>query len=90
MGGMVMAFPDQYKDGKPVAKKVKAIVDGKHQLVDASKVDGVWKSAKQAFSIASNTIPFLPSAGGVRAQMAAKMLEQAIPLRERPQRFRSR
>lgn len=80
---MVMAFPDQFKDGKFVDKKVKAIVNGQHQLVDASKVDIVLRSDKQAFSIASNTIPFLSSSQGVRAQMATKMLEQAIPLTER-------
>lgn len=80
---MVIAFPDQFKDGKFVGKRVKAIVAGEHQMVDAKSVDIVLRSAKQAFSISSNTIPFLPSAQGVRAQMATKMLEQAIPLLHR-------
>jgi DNA-directed RNA polymerase subunit beta' len=81
--GMVLALPDQFKDGKFVGKRVKAIVDGEHQMVDAKSVDAVVKSSKQAFSIATNTIPFLPSAQGVRAQMATKMSEQAIPLSNR-------
>jgi DNA-directed RNA polymerase subunit beta' len=81
--GMVLAFPDQYEKGKFTSKRVKAIVDGQHQIVDAKTVDAVLSSPKQAFSIASNTIPFLASAQGVRAQMATKMLEQAIPLTKR-------
>lgn len=81
--GMVLAMPDQFKDGKFVSKRVKAIVEGKHQLVNPKDVDLVLKTSKQAFSIATNTIPFLPSAQGVRVQMAAKMSEQAIPLTNR-------
>jgi len=86
MRQMVVALPDQFQDGKFKGKKVKAIVDGEHQLVDQREVDAVLRSSKQAFSIATNTIPFLPSAQGVRAQMATKMSEQAIPLsgREAP------
>lgn len=80
---LVLAFPDQFKNGKFIDKKVRAMVNGEHQVVDASKVDAVLSSPKQAFSIASNTIPFLSSTQGVRAQMATKMLEQAIPLTNR-------
>jgi len=83
MKDLVLSFPDQFPDGKPIGKKVKALVAGEHQLVDPKKVDVVLKSARQAFSVASNTIPFLASAQGVRAQMATKMLEQAIPLKHR-------
>lgn len=83
---LVVGFPDQFKDGKPVDKKVKAMVNGETQLVDADKVDVVLKTPRQAFSISSNLIPFQPAVAGVRAQMATKMLEQAIPLvhREAP------
>lgn len=80
---MVLAFPDQFKDGQFVDKKVRAIVNGEFQMVDAGKVDAVISTPKQAFSASSNTIPFLPSSQGVRAQMATKMLEQAIPLKHR-------
>ncbi len=81
--GLVVGFPDQFKDNKPIGKTVKAMVHGEIQLVDPDKVDVVLKSSRQAFSIASNTIPFAPSVAGVRAQMATKMLEQAIPLLHR-------
>ena len=83
---MVVAFPDQYEKGKFIDKRVSAIVDGDNIFVDSGKVDAVLATPKQAFSIASNTIPFLPAIGGVRAQMATKMSEQAIPLstREEP------
>lgn len=86
MKNMVVAFPDQYKKGEFVDKKVKALVSGELRMVDADKVDAVLSSPKQAFSVSSNTIPFLPSVQGVRGQMATKMLEQAIPLagREAP------
>jgi len=77
---MVLAFPDQYQDGKLIGNKVKAMVHGEMQMVRADQVDAVLASSKQAFSIASNTIPFLQSAQGVRAQMATKMIEQALPL----------
>jgi DNA-directed RNA polymerase subunit beta' len=80
---LVFAFPDQYKDNKPVTRMVRAIVDGETRVVDSKTVNVVLASPKQAFSISSNTIPFLPSAQGVRAQMATKMLEQAIPLSSR-------
>jgi len=83
MRDMVVAFPDQYRNGKPIADKVKVMIKGEMQSVKASDVDAVLSSAKQAFSIASNTIPFLASAQGVRAQMATKMIEQAIPLTSR-------
>jgi len=82
---MVVAFPDQYskKTGKFLGDKVRAFVNGQFENVSPDRVDVVLASPKQAFSIASNTIPFLPAAQGVRAQMATKMLEQAIPLSER-------
>jgi len=84
MRSLNVAFPDQYKNGEFIDEKVKALLkDNELGIVDASKIDAVLASPKQAFSISSNTIPFLPSAQGVRAQMATKMLEQAIPLAER-------
>lgn len=79
----VVAFPDQYKNGKPIANKVRALVNNDVVYVDARKVDSVLRRPQQAFSSASNAIPFMPSASAVRAQMAAKMLNQAIPLTER-------
>jgi DNA-directed RNA polymerase subunit beta' len=83
IGGKVLAFPDQFQHGKFVDRQVKAMVRGEIQYVDADKVDVVLPSGKQAFSISSNTIPFLPSDHASRGLMATKMLEQAIPLVER-------
>jgi branched-chain amino acid aminotransferase len=80
---LTIAGPDQFENGVPVARQVKAFVRGEMQMVDAKDVDVVMPTARQAFSISSNTIPFLASAGGNRAQMATKMMEQAIPLVER-------
>ena len=76
----VVAFPDQFRDGKFIDKKVKAMVAGEMRYVDADEVTAVMPSAQAALSISSNAIPFLPSAQGVRGLMATKMLEQAIPL----------
>ena len=81
--GLTIAFPDQFKKGKFIGKKVRALVGGDNSLVSAGKVDVVLASPKQAFSIATNTIPFLNSSAGARAQMAVKMSEQALPLSER-------
>jgi len=82
----IVAMPDQFREGKFVGTKVKAMAGGDMQVVNAADVDLVLPNAKQAFSISSNVIPFLPSAQGVRGLMATKMLEQAIPLvhREAP------
>lgn len=83
---LTMAFPDQFDGDKPRDKKVKALVNGEVRLVEPAQVDVILRTSRQAFSIASNTIPFLPATAGVRAQAATKMLEQAIPLvaREAP------
>jgi DNA-directed RNA polymerase subunit beta' len=80
---LTLAFPDQYVKGAFVDKKVMALVKSELRMVDSASVDAVLASPKQAFSISSNTIPFLPSVQGVRGQMATKMLEQAIPLANR-------
>lgn len=79
----VIAFPDQFVKGQFVDKKVKALNRGEIAMVPASKVDVVLATPKQAFSLSSNTVPFLPSTHGIRAQMAAKMLDQALPLTNR-------
>jgi len=83
MREMTVAFPDQYKDGKPINAKVKAMVKGEMQMVKATSVDAVMQTSQQAFSMATNTIPFLASIQGVRGQMATKMIEQALPLTNR-------
>src|SRR5579859_600721 len=83
MGSRVVAFPDQFQGGKFIGKQVKASVGGDIRYVDADEVDAVLPSGKQAFSISTNSIPFLPSDHAVRGLMATKMLEQALPLVDR-------
>lgn len=85
MSDAVVSFPDQYdaKTGKFKEKEVKVLRGGKHSLVAPSEVQYVLSDPKQAFSVSTNLVPFLHSNSGGRALMAAKMLEQAIPLVER-------
>jgi DNA-directed RNA polymerase subunit beta' len=80
---MTVAFPDQYDGDKPREKQVKALVNGEIQMVDPKDVDVVLRTSRQAFSVASNMIPFLGATAGVRASAATKMLEQALPLLHR-------
>ena len=88
MSDAVVSFPDQYdaKTGKFNEKEVKVLRGGKHSLAAPREVQYVLSDPKQAFSISTNMVPFLHSNSGGRALMAAKMLEQAIPLvnREAP------
>lgn len=86
-----VAFPDQYRwDGSkpsPLHKDVK-IVDreGKMTVVKPEHVDYVLRSSKGMFDLSANLIPFLQNDQGNRTMVAAKQLEQAVPLvhREAP------
>jgi len=87
LSGATVAFRDEYdkRGTKYVAKnrKVKVIKDGSMQEVPASEVDYIFPTAKGFFDVSTNLIPFLPNDQGNRAMMASKMLEQALPLRDR-------
>jgi DNA-directed RNA polymerase subunit beta' len=86
-----VAFPDQYRwEGSkpsPLHKDIK-IVDreGKMTVVSPEKVDYVLRSSKGMFDLSANLIPFLQNDQGNRTMVAAKQLEQAVPLvhREAP------
>lgn len=73
----VVAFPGQK------GPRVKAMKNGQTVEVDISQVDYFIPSPTNMFSWSTNLIPFLPSAQGNRAMMAAKMMEQAISLKNR-------
>jgi len=72
-----IAFPGQ------TGTKIKAIHQGKTVMVNKSKVDYFTPSHNALFSWSSNLVPFLASTQGNRAMMAAKMMEQAISLKNR-------
>ena len=82
----VVAFPDQYKNGKPVSSKVEAMQGQKPIKVSPSKVDYVFPSVASPFSIATSMIPFQDSNQGNRKMMAAKQMTQYTQLsgREAP------
>lgn len=82
-----IAFPDEYdlSGKKPKAKKrkVKVIKKGKLAEMAASKVDAIISSPIGLFDTSANSIPFLNSIQGNRGLTAAKMQEQALPLKNR-------
>lgn len=73
----VVAFPGQK------GQKVRAMKNGQVVEVQRSQVDYFIPNPANMFSWSTNLIPFLPSAQGNRAMMAAKMMEQAISLKNR-------
>lgn len=86
-----LAFPDQYiwegNKPRPRAKLVKVITgQGETELIPHEQVDFIYPSAKAAFDISSNLIPFLHSDQGNRTSVATRQLEQAVSLvhREAP------
>lgn len=85
-----IAFPDEFDITKatPTPKKstIKVINQGKMKDVKASEVDAIIANPIGMFDTSVNMIPFLNSIQGNRGLTAAKMQEQALPLknRERP------
>lgn len=78
-----VAFPDQYKEGKPKSATVTVMHQGKITQVPAKEVEAVLYSPKQMMGYLSNLVPFMANVQGNRAFMANKMLAQAIPLKYR-------
>lgn len=72
-----IAFPGQK------GPKYMVIYKGKTMEVNKSEVDYFTPKAEALFSWSSNLIPFLSSDQGNRTMMAAKMMEQAIALKNR-------
>lgn len=72
-----IAFPGQKGD------RIEALHKGKKIEVGRDEVDYYTPRSEALFSWSSNLVPYLPSNQGNRAMMAAKMMEQAIPLKNR-------
>ena len=87
--GKTLAFPDQYDttDGKSFKPRKDLITvirggEGDPTNVQPSEVDYVLRSPKAMFSFTANLIPFLPSDQANRAGMAARHMEQTVPLKD--------
>lgn len=80
-----VAFADQWdpKGKKFKGSSVRVVRAGEVMEVPKSEVDYVMPSAKAAFGWASNMVPFFQNDNGNRVLMAANMLTQAVPLRDR-------
>jgi DNA-directed RNA polymerase beta subunit len=85
--GKTIAFPDEYTfDGKVPKQKddsIRAIKDGKITTVKPDEVDFIIRDHTGMFDTSTNLIPFLDSLQGNRGLTAAKMKEQALPLKYR-------
>ena len=73
-----VAFPNELKRGDPY---VAALANGKVRMVPREKVDFEIPDMESTFSPLGNMIPFKSMVKGQRAVMAARMLTQALPLR---------
>jgi len=76
-----VVLPDQEKLLN-TNKKVQAIYRGKKVEIPASKAEYVIPKTYLMFDVNSNLIPYLQNTYGVRALVAAKMMEQALPLKD--------
>ena len=82
--GKTIAFPDEYDaDMKPKSTSIRAVRGNKIVVVKPSEVDYVIKSHVNMFDASVNLVPFLDSIQGNRGLTAAKMKEQALPLKYR-------
>lgn len=80
-----VAFPDQYswKGGKPkpIGPQVKVSdPKGNVALASPADVDYILPTSRQMFDFAANMTPFLQNDQGNRTMVAAKQIEQAVPL----------
>ncbi len=80
-----VAFADQWdpKKKKFKGRKVKVVRAGEVMEVAPKDVDYVLPSSKAVFGWAANMVPFFQSDNGNRVLMAANMMTQAVPLRDR-------
>jgi DNA-directed RNA polymerase subunit beta' len=79
----VVAFPDQYQKGRPIAETVKVQKDGRTTYVDPKEVDYILPSPRQVFGVSANLIPFFQNNQGNRTMTASRQAEQAVPLKYR-------
>lgn len=83
-----IAMPGELEDDwKPIAERVVAYRAGKMVEVEASEVTHRFMDPADMFGISTNLIPFLSANQGARAMMGAKMMEQALPLKDREAPF---
>ncbi len=87
--GKNLAFPDQYdtSDGETFKPRKDMITvihggEGDPTNVSANEVDFVLRSPKAMFSFTANLVPFLASDQANRAGMAARHMEQTVPLKD--------
>lgn len=80
-----VAFADQWdhKAKKFRGRTVRVMRKGVVEEVPSGQVDYVLPSAKAIFGMATNLVPFLQNDNGNRVSMAAGMMTQAVPLRDR-------
>ncbi len=79
----VIAFPGQFgKRGKIRVMKNKKVIEVNHTAVDYFMPDGT-----NMFTVTTNMVPLLHAAQGNRVLMAAKMIPQALPLRNPERAF---
>lgn len=78
LANAVVAFPNGMKRNTPY---VAALVNGKVSMVPRSQVDFEIPDMESTFSPLGNMIPLKSMVKGQRAVMAARMLTQALPLR---------
>jgi DNA-directed RNA polymerase beta subunit len=84
-----VAFYDQYNHDtmKPKEDKVKVVYKGELKEVSPKEVDYILPNTHAMFDTDTNMIPFLGSISGNRGLTAAKMQEQARPLKYREERL---
>ena len=75
----VITFPGELESGKSY---VRAIINNQHVIVSPRHVDYVVPTPEHLYSGLSNLIPFKQNAYPQRVSMGARMITQAVPLRE--------
>lgn len=81
MHGKVIAFGgSNFKGGTFTTPQVRAVKNGKIQLVPSEQVDYVIPTPQSAMSPAMNMVPFLNNNSGVRMFMAGRHMGQAISI----------
>lgn len=83
-----IAMPSEMDgDFKAVGDRVAAYHAGRMVEVEPSAVTHRFIDPADLFGISTNLIPFLSANQGARAMMGAKMMEQALPLKDREAPF---
>lgn len=81
----VIGFPENWDlSGKPRPRQrmVTAIKGNKVQVLPYTEVAFIFPDMRNAFDVTLNSVPWLDSVSGARGVMAAKMMGQAISLKD--------